>query len=303
MESNSKLYFVQCLSPVHIGAGQGTGIVDMPMIREKATQWPLLPGSSMKGVHREYFRLQGRDYNQEWLNAAFGKASGSRGEPGNAGALVLSDGRILAFPVASRYGTFAYVTCPLVLKRLRRDLSAAGIGSPELDFAALESRLAEDSQAVAGSSQVIAPGMKLYIDEFTCRVAEDTHFARWADWLAAAMFLDGLSRRMLTERMVLVTDEAFQYFVTACSEIVPRIRITPDSGTVQDGALWYEEYLPAESLLYGVVWCDKIHGPVNGLTEQKLLAALSGEAMLQIGGNATVGKGRIRLRFTEGGAR
>ena len=45
------------------------------------------------------------------------------GEAGkHAGALSLTDARILAFPVRSLKGVFAWVTCPAVLGRLNRDL-------------------------------------------------------------------------------------------------------------------------------------------------------------------------------------
>lgn len=95
--SNSKLYFVHCLTPVHIGSGQGVGLVDMPIMRERITEWPLLPGTSVKGVKREHFR-QTKDKEMQWVNAAFGKAPGDQeGKDGNAGALVISDGRCWPF--------------------------------------------------------------------------------------------------------------------------------------------------------------------------------------------------------------
>ena len=50
-----------------------------------------------------------------------GKEISEIGLLSNAGAVAFSDARILAFPVRSLSGVFAWVTCPAVLDRLSRD--------------------------------------------------------------------------------------------------------------------------------------------------------------------------------------
>ena len=47
------LLFVHALSPLHVGIGQGVGLIDLPIAREKATGLPILPGSSLKGALRD----------------------------------------------------------------------------------------------------------------------------------------------------------------------------------------------------------------------------------------------------------
>ncbi len=56
---------------------------------------------------------------------------------------------------------------------------------------------------------------------------------------------------------------------------------------------------PAESLLAGLVWCDKVYHTSGGaITPQKLMDAYcSGAATIQVGGKGTVGKGRARCVF------
>lgn len=297
--NTSKLWFVQCLSPVHIGAGQGVGIIDMPIIRERTSEWPFIPGSSMKGVQRECFKRKGRDDN--WLNAAFGKAGDKEG---NAGAFVISDGRLLAFPVASAYGTFAYVTCPMAIRRLIRDAAAVGLTLPDLDWNEVERIIGSNSRedeenVILSSSRKVASNGIVRIDEFQCTAVESHTFARWARWFSSQLSNESSVQQMLIERLVLVSDDTFQYFVTMCCEIIPRIRINSDTKTVESGAFWYEEYLPVESILYGIVWCDKIYGAYSEITEQGLLNELKGEMVMQIGGNTTIGKGLIRCCFSE----
>ena len=42
-------------TPIHPGAGRGMGVVDLPVAREAATDYPVLVGSSLKGA------LKGQD--------------------------------------------------------------------------------------------------------------------------------------------------------------------------------------------------------------------------------------------------
>ena len=52
--SESRLYYIHALSPVHVGAGRGLGFVDLPIVREAVTGWPYVPGSAVKGVLADY---------------------------------------------------------------------------------------------------------------------------------------------------------------------------------------------------------------------------------------------------------
>ena len=51
----TKIYWLEAITPLHVGTGRGVGLIDLPIIREKVTGWPLVPGSSVKGVIRDYF--------------------------------------------------------------------------------------------------------------------------------------------------------------------------------------------------------------------------------------------------------
>jgi CRISPR/Cas system CSM-associated protein Csm3 (group 7 of RAMP superfamily) len=51
---------VQALSPLHAGTGQTVDVIDLPIARERATQLPLVPGSTVKGVLRDEARRRGR---------------------------------------------------------------------------------------------------------------------------------------------------------------------------------------------------------------------------------------------------
>jgi CRISPR-associated protein Cmr4 len=112
--NETRLILLHALTPLHVGTGQAVGNVDLPIAREKATGFPIVPASALKGVLRDQFG------DQSWAAQAFGDAD-------RAGAWMFTDLRILCLPVRSFFGVFAYATCPLILERLRRHAEAFGI--------------------------------------------------------------------------------------------------------------------------------------------------------------------------------
>ena len=51
-------------TPMHVGAGSSVGIVDLPIIRERHTDYPVIPGSSLKGVLADLWQEE-RDKNDK----------------------------------------------------------------------------------------------------------------------------------------------------------------------------------------------------------------------------------------------
>ena len=97
---NMRPFLLHTLSPLHAGTGHTPDIIDLPTARMKATGIPFVPGSSIKGVLRDARRSSDREKTE----AVFGP---SDDPAAHAGALVVSDARLLALPVRSFRGTFA----------------------------------------------------------------------------------------------------------------------------------------------------------------------------------------------------
>ncbi|MGH8656043.1 MAG: type III-B CRISPR module RAMP protein Cmr4, partial [Gammaproteobacteria bacterium] len=128
---NTRIYWLHALTPLHVGSGQGAGFIDLPIIREKVTHWPLVPGSAVKGVLADCHGAtdDGRGKNTEkgkLLRAAFGRSDADK-ENDNAGSLAFTDARLICLAVRSLFGTFAWVTAPLALQRFKRDLDGAKV--------------------------------------------------------------------------------------------------------------------------------------------------------------------------------
>ncbi|RMF81197.1 MAG: type III-B CRISPR module RAMP protein Cmr4, partial [Nitrospirae bacterium] len=112
-------------------------------------------------------------------------------------------------------------------------------------------------------------------------------------------------QRLLTARLCVVADDLFDFLAETATEVAARIRIDEKSGTVARGALWYEEALPAEALLWGVVGVDRSRYADRAASAAELLAALADslgrERRLQVGGKAAVGRGQVRLLLQRAG--
>jgi CRISPR-associated protein Cmr4 len=291
-----KTYWLHAISPLHAGAGRGVGYIDLPIVREKVTNWPYIPGSTVKGVTADHFRAteKAREKGSE-LAAAFGRANGKDDiEAGAAsGSLVFSDASIVCLPIRSFYGTFAWITSPMALKRLRASGKPEGLsGCPAC------------KEAFTLKGNVLTPkegaDVKVYLEDIDLEAKDNETLQKWGDFLAGEVFAgDEGWQKIFKERFALVSDDLFTFFCETGTEVSARIRIEDDTKTTADGALWYEESLPAETVLAGVVWCDRVYGNGGKLTEGYLMEKFCKNAIdMQIGGKATTGKGRVRCLFS-----
>lgn len=298
----TKMYWLQAITPLHVGAGKGVGFIDMPIMREKVTNWPFVPGSAVKGVLRDHFeRIRDGESDpakkkalDEKIKAAFGEAGTDL--ESNAGSLVFTDTHIICMPIRSLYGTFAYVTSRMVLARIRRDLEAAGgkkiPGVP----------VTEEGTVLTAKTSKLISSKKIFFEDLDF-AADSTNTAaeEWADYLGGKVYpTDADWHAMFKERFAIVPDETFTFLATQGSEVSAHIRIDDTRKIVKKGALWYEESLPAETILAGIAWCDRIYR--KGVTQNDIDTTFCGNELknIQIGGKATVGKGRARCLFTQG---
>ena len=279
-------YWLHAITPLHVGAGRGLGYIDMPIVREKVTNWPYIPGSSIKGVIADHFGAseenERRKEENRHLKAAFG-TSGSDNDCA-AGALVFTDADILCLPIRSFYGTFAWVTSPFCLKRAGIDVSLPNFQK-------------EYDAFITGDSKLTGHDGKIYIEDLDINTQKITEAGKIAGYIAESIFSDDKEMHdIFTERFAVVSDDLFTFLCESGTEVNAHIRINSKTGIVEQGALWYEESLPAETILTGKIWCDKVF--VKDITEQNLFEHFCGKNLtLQIGGKASTGKGLVQCIF------
>ena len=276
-------YWLHAMTPLHVGAGRGLGYIDMPIVREKVTTWPYVPGSSIKGVIADYFGASDEDsrMKDKHLKAAFG-TSGSDNDSA-AGALVFTDANILCLPVRSFYGTFAWVASPFCLKR-------AGISASLPNFPRESDAFITDKSILAGNEG------KIYLEDLDINTQKISWAGRIANDIAESLFDNEEWQKIFAERFAVVSDDLFTFLCESGTEVSAHIRINSKTGIVEPGALWYEESLPVETVLTGRIWCDKVFA--DGVNPEDLFERFCGKTLtLQIGGKASTGKGLVQCIF------
>jgi CRISPR-associated protein Cmr4 len=300
--ANHRLYAIHALTPLHVGSGKGIDFIDLPIMREKVAGWPYIPGSTIKGKIRANF-VQNKKIEENLIKIAFGSSNESDNDSGNAGSIVFSDARILCFPIRSLNGTFAYISSPLVLNSLLRDLTAIQI---DISLKNLSEIVINDSVGYCEKDSINI----FKENEKSLIVLEDLDFVpenspeieAWSKWIAEFIYPADIKwQTEFRKRFIILTDNHFNFFCHTATQIDAHIRIDPEKKITRDGALWYEESLPAETILSGIVWCDQIYSKGSlskEITPQRLLDTIipiDQIQTIQLGGKLSTGKGLLRF--------
>ncbi len=294
--TSARLYLVHALSPLHAGTGQGIGAIDLPIAREKATNIPYLPGSSVKGVLRD--RCAQDSAQAANVVGVFGPETNNA--DAHAGSLVLADARLLLLPVRSLAGTFAWVTSPYLLRRLLRDAAGVVADNPPQPPETGAVTDATVGCLVAKGAKIMHDKNKVYLEELDLTATVNDTVGQWAEWLGVRLWPDDPAwQKMLKERLCVVPDDLMNFLAATATETIARVRMERDRKTVVDGGLWYEEALPTESVLTGLAIATPVRA--TKLSEADVFTTLSAltKDALQLGGKATVGRGLCRVLVTQ----
>ena len=305
-------FFMVVETPLHAGSGTELGVVDMPIQRERHTSFPKIEASGLKGCIREAFENETGEITVgskkvdssnrvDTVSLAFGPERGDE----HAGALGFTDARLLLFPVKSMKGVFAWITCPKVLARFRNNLELAGI--KDIHDMPKEKTAPKDCQLFVKDNKIV-------LEEYTFEVNKDNNgegtCSKFAEWLSKKVIPSGNEYNYWQEKIkndvVVLQDDDFRDFVNLSTEVITRTKIDNETGTVQSGALFTEEYLPSETILYSLALATPIFNNKKGVfqktndkNEEYLVMEYFTKGLpevIQIGGNATIGKGIVRTR-------
>jgi CRISPR-associated protein Cmr4 len=321
MIKKSKLFFIIAETPLHPGSGgEVTGLVDLPIQRERHTNFPKIEASGLKGCIREAFENSNKQIslNSQQINIndkkiislVFGPEDT---EEAHAGALAFTDARILLFPVKSLKGVFAWITCPMVLERFKEDLRLTGE-----NFNYMPPDEIKEGNCWISDGSTIFIDDQIVLEEYTFKAEKKDEVKQIADFFAQKIFPQQQNdvykfwREKLKKDLVILSDEDFEQFVTSSTEVITRTRINNVTGTVDTkrGGLWTEEYLPQDTIFYSIAMAspvrvekDKAKGVFNvgnlDKEAEKVLQffELGIPEVIQIGGNQTIGKGIVRIQI------
>lgn len=286
------LQWFHCITPLHVGAGQGLGAIDRPVAREAASDYPFVYSSTQKGAFRaiaekEWAIPDDEATRRRKVNAAFG-SEGSE----NEGCMSFVDAALIALPVRSMAGTFAMCTSPLALATLHRKLAMAGgqegeVGKLSSAIVSVLEKFPFEKRGVAlGASSwppphpdptaaaavpappwdsVISfgpPEIKYCIEGLILDCVNTdsarTAMAELAFRMVSQWFGDDESfwKKYLAARLLLVDDTSFSHLVLNATQVDPGIKIA-GTGTTEIGSLRYTEYLPSETVLASIVASER----------------------------------------------
>ncbi|MGE9289546.1 MAG: type III-B CRISPR module RAMP protein Cmr4 [Puniceicoccales bacterium] len=275
MKTNILYLFTR--TPLHVGAGNSVGVVDQPIQRERHTGFPIIPGSSIKGVLRDFFGTP------EKGDLVFGKLPEdpkNKEEKAFAGGVSFSEAKLLLFPIRSAKGCYALATSPLALARFKRDakITLPVPSEPEI------------GTCLAGAPVTIGKDDKAstVLEEYTFKRVEDFP-ADWKEVLLSTFPGDPVLQSA-ADRLILLSEEDFSHFARNACQVHQHVAIDPKTGTKKDGALFNEETTPSETLFYAAL-TKVVRSPEQEKAVDEKLKSLHEEQLIQFGGNATTGLG------------
>lgn len=331
MFKKAELMTMKVLTPVHVGCGSDLGLVDLPIQREKHTGYPKIESSGIKGCIREVFEEIAKNKQDIYdVHNIFGYDSSSencfvdadsneiinikedldkdfKGNDKYAGAIGFTDARIIIFPVISAKDVFAYVTCPDVLNRYFDELNSLGMEKEIAKKFKNNTNVYED-KAICSTKCKLKIGSKIVIEEYTYDVDENAIIDELCKVLSSQM---GLDKESLLSKLIVVDDSHFKDYVTMNTEVVTRTKIDDKTGTVSGSALFTEEFLPTETVMYSFILYSPafsaIHATENDekkktpMRVEKVMDYFKEKTkeipVLQIGGDATIGKGIVKVNW------
>lgn len=287
---------------IHAGTGSTTGVIDLPIQREGHSGYPCIFGSSMKGALRVRAEAE---YSKGHASVIYVFGPDTNGAGEHAGALMVSDARLLLLPIRSLTSQFKWVTCPDVLKRYQRDAERFGTKVGNLAVTVEGNQAKVPTQSASGA---------LFLEEYRFDATADALLMPIIEEIAKLMQRDD-AKAVLEKQLVVVSNDMFAHLSQHATPVNAHIAIESESKTVKGGALWYEETLPPETLLYVGLAASNVRKPkkVENIKPplpddesatwvlSAVMDMFNDKPWLQVGGNETVGMGWCAVKTLQGG--
>lgn len=286
------------ITPCHAGSGSSMGVVDLPIQRERHTNWPMIQASGVKGAFRANFEKYKNTLSEtqkqkikefdKLTDSIFGSDKDGSDGSGFAGSVSISDAKILAYPMRSNVAPFVWMTSPSVLKRFIKDLMFTE--KCEKNCAEILNFQIEKDKYICLSGNIQG---SIILEDYELLEGK----------LNTSEKISSLLNQYLKEadRLVIVPDEVFNYGVTDCTQIMAQIKIDSATGTTQQGSLRYQEELPSDTIMYSVIlWGDSknnLEDKLKAETIKNFVCDTVIKKHIQIAGDETCGRGIFELTW------
>ncbi|MCS7244371.1 MAG: type III-B CRISPR module RAMP protein Cmr4 [Candidatus Calescibacterium sp.] len=301
---------IYCLTPIHMGAGQSVSYIDNIVQRERITGFPTLWSSGLKGVLRAF--LSKNEKCKEHVDKIFGPQDGRE----YASLISISDAKLLLFPVRSLKGIFAYITSPMIIIRLLQELRNLGVNTiskqndnSKIDLAKIcesliKQKINEESVITTEKSEIVFDlnnskkvGLEEFIFDLYSQENSKLNISDLVELIKKYLPSNQLisSDNFLMSRFAILKDDVLKDLTNYAVEIRTRIKINQSTGTVHEGALFTEEFIPSETLFYSFVFLKED----SNKTYYKQIIEELDDKVLQFGADETLGKGIAKIKLTQ----
>ena len=333
MKVSAILSAIYTLSQTHCGTGQAGHAVDLPIARESSTKLPILPATTLKGVARATIEATLRDpqntinlngFTTKDLIGLFGSELGTSAEDENtsksdkltAGALVLGEGHLLAYPFRALHQPLVFGTCPLALERLDRVQRANALPSPlsvkrdDCSNLSILTHLVKMRDNELWVPQKISGPIILEDRIFTTEHVKSSNVVAAVGEILAGYLPEEetATSRRLSVSLAIIPDALFCQLIRRVTPVQARIKLTsgkttgvykdPVTQKEEKGNLWYEETLPSDCLFWSLIQ-HRTGKPMLGdkTVINRFEEVTPALRYVQIGGNETVGQGQCLWHF------
>lgn len=287
MYSGKAILFIRGLTPLHVGVGRGySAHVDLPVQRDEFG-YPTIWSSSLKGAVKARLGSMrmclGPD--PETLESVEDEAKHSH--------IVFTDARLLLMPVRSLQGVYVYVTSLHLLNEFKKYLEATGV-RVDIDRDLINKI---DSGIALVSKSDLLYDKRLIINE------EEIEAEFSSDLLSKIKldtFLPDEIKSNVTYRgLVILPDknDTSLRIINKSMMIQYRIALQRETKTVKKGALWGEEYVPAEAVFVSALFCSEreIKSKNVKCSCENLCDELDQIGIIFVGGRETIGRGLVKF--------
>lgn len=302
MYQESRIIFLYTETSFHPGSGDSIVGVDLPIQRERHTDFPKNQGGGVKGALRDMVenKLKKDGKIEPIVDEIFGPETNSESFQG---ALSPTELKILLFPVKSLKDVFAWITCPFVIARFQRDVRRLNKDYSELSSVILNN-LSDTQTLTPANCHLKTQSDEIILEDlaFDADAAKGAEVSALADWLARNAFSsDGMYKYWtdkLRTSLLVVSDEIFQHFVVNYTEVSTRHKRS-ETGTVESGQLWNEETLPPDTLMYATLLASDSHRKGSALKKEAVMKTVEDVikelGFIQMGASETVGQGFLAI--------
>lgn len=254
--TNSLGFLLEAQEAIHVGNGEGSEWVDLPIQRQSNTRYPSINDATWKGA------VLSKLERKEFITPILG----------------FSDLTLLLFPIRSSHHIFSYVTCPDLIERYIGARDRHGYDKMEIDKILAKWKQLGDTKALHFNCE----DEEIMLGNISFQTVKKGD--REKD-IINNMKVRYKSRKHILENLVIISDSNMRQIMLEQTEKKVRNQLDQDKKSKN---VFSTEYLPENTVMYGFatefydVKKDKIYGILEELKKIKKLF---------IGGDYSIGKG------------